>query len=475
MRTRILSPCSKFLLVAISYLLLVRFAGLCLASDNLIIVSPHWEGIKVEFGEAFREVYQQQTGRDVELKWLNVGGTSEMLKYLRSEYKSKPGGIDIDIIFGGGIEPYEELKKLALLESYRVPDHIFGNLASDLNGVPLYDKNFYWYAATMAGFGIMYNKVVLERLGLPEPQTWDDLTRPEIYSWIGSADPRKSGSVHAVYEIILQAYGWEHGWRTITAIGANVRAFTAHASQIPKDVALGEVAYGLAIDSYAWNQVNEVGSDLIGFIMPRDLTVFNGDGIGILKGAPNRAVAERFIDFVLSERGQKLWILNQGEPGGPRNYQLSKFSVHPKLYPQISGHTSVTINPFEWKSSFVYDSETGSDRWELLNDLIGSFIVEPHRQLKTTWKAELERTSYDSALNRIMLMSVSLDSVNAILAEKRWDDPVYNKQKLNAWASQVRQALAPETGGWLLNLPAIIALAVVMLAAVNRRRRRDMA
>ena len=50
-------------------------------------------------------------------------------------------------------------------------------------------------------------------------------------------------------------------------LGANVRNFTNSASQVPKDVAIGEVAYGLAIDFYAWAQVNEAGADKIGFVM----------------------------------------------------------------------------------------------------------------------------------------------------------------------------------------------------------------
>ncbi len=44
-------------------------------ADRLVLISPHWEGIKFEFEEAFKTNYQRKTGREVELEWIDVGGT----------------------------------------------------------------------------------------------------------------------------------------------------------------------------------------------------------------------------------------------------------------------------------------------------------------------------------------------------------------------------------------------------------------
>lgn len=90
-------------------------------ADKLVLISPHWEGIRYEFERAFKARYQSETGRTVELDWMDVGGTSETLRYLESEYKNKPAGIGIDIFFGGGLDPYLALKKAHLLESYTLP------------------------------------------------------------------------------------------------------------------------------------------------------------------------------------------------------------------------------------------------------------------------------------------------------------------------------------------------------------------
>jgi ABC-type Fe3+ transport system substrate-binding protein len=368
-----------------------------------------------------------------------------------------------------------ELKKLGVLEPYRVPDEILREVAPTIGGVPLYDSDYTWYAATMAGFGIIYNKVVLKRLGLPEPKTWEDLARPEVFTWVGSADPRKSGSVHMAYEIILQAYGWERGWQIITALGANVRGFSAGANQTPKDVAVGEVAYGLAIDFYAWAQVREAGEEMIGFVMPADVTVVNGDAIAILKGASNRAIAERFIRFVLSEEGQKLWMLRKGEPDGPQKFDLDRFSLLPGLYPKVKERSSVRLNPFEWKSDFVYDATKGGGRWGIVNDLIGSLVIDPHDRLAITWKGAIKAGNVEADRQRLAAMPVSEEEVQKLVDQGSWQDATFRNRTLNAWASLAREKYLAEDNGAsaFRNIPALVAgvLGVVMVVYMRRRSR----
>ena len=82
-----------------------------------------------------------------------MGGTSEVLRFIRSEFNNKPGGIGIDVFFGGGLEPYLALKKEQLLRPYALPQELLKNIPPGLGGVPLYDPDYTWYGATLAGFG----------------------------------------------------------------------------------------------------------------------------------------------------------------------------------------------------------------------------------------------------------------------------------------------------------------------------------
>jgi len=452
------------IIVWVTLFLCVSFPAV--AQDELVLLSPHWEGVRREFTDAFQKDYQAKTGREVDLKWLDVGGASDILKYIRSEYKNKPDGIGVDLFFGGGTDPYIELKRQDMLMPYRVPDVILQSLQEDLNGVPLYDSDFMWYAATMAGFGIMYNKVVLERLNLPVPKTWADLAKPQVYSWVGSADPRKSGSVHMMYEIILQAYGWERGWEIVTAMGANIRGFASNGAQTPKDVALGEVAYGLAIDSYAWAQVREAGEHLIGYVMPEGLTLVNGDAIALLKGAPNQQVAEHFINFVLSESGQKLWLLRQGEPDGPQSYELSKFSVLPSLYEKVGDRSAVRLNPFTWHSDFRYDALKGSARWGVVNDLIGSQIIDVHAQLQNKWQKDIVDGSEEVG-------QVPIDETQAKLLAEKWRDPSVRNETMQSWTAFARDKYGASGVQFTQNIPVLFVLVAGGYMFVFSRRRKQ--
>ena len=46
------------------------------ADDHLVILTPHNESIRQEFGEAFARHWQRKTGRSIHLDWRTPGGTS---------------------------------------------------------------------------------------------------------------------------------------------------------------------------------------------------------------------------------------------------------------------------------------------------------------------------------------------------------------------------------------------------------------
>ena len=448
--------------------------GLTVSAGELVLVSPHWEGIEYEFTEAFKKHYKAETGEDIALKWLDVGGTSDIIRYIESEFKNKPEGIGIDLMFGGGVDPYFELKDRGFLMTYKLPEEILNDIAPDIAGSPLYDKDCTWYAPTMAGFGIIYNKPLLAKRGLPTPKTWADLARPEYFSWAGTADPGKSGSVHMCYEIILQSCGWKRGWEIVTAMGGNARSFSAAASQVPKDTATGDVACGLAIDFYAKMQALEAGEDLIGFVYPEGLTVVNGDAIGILKGAPNAEAARAFVRFVMSEAGQRIWMLRVGETDGPVKYELAKFSVMPKVYDLVKGRTSVGVDPFAWPAGFRYDPELGSLRWKMVSDLVRVLVIEPHDDLTRAWKAAIESGNAETALKTLAVMPLTEDEATELCRSDKWDDERFRNEKLVEWRAFAAEKYG--ASGFGRNLPALIVLCIVVLAivyaAVRRRIRR---
>jgi iron(III) transport system substrate-binding protein len=412
------------------------------ASDQLVIISPHPEGIESEFNRTFRAWYQRTTGKVVEVEWIDRGGTSSDFRFIESEFQRVPNGIGVDIFFGGGTDNYLKLADKGLLESYKLPESLLKRIPKALYGIPVYDPEYRWYGAALSSFGIMYNEEFRQLVGLPQVTAWKDLTHPDLLRWVGAADPRESGSAHMMYEIILQGYEWEKGFELITQLGANVRGFSAGANAIPRDVAAGQVIYGMAIDFYAYGKIAEVGEAKIKYLVPSDAAVVSPDSIGILKGAPNLPVAQKFLEFVLSDEAQKLWVLKDTDPEGPKwKGGLNRASVVPGLYDEL-GERCIVPNPFTRDITPIqYDAVKGGVRWDIVNDLIGAIVIDPHKDLVDAWKAikkckdPQKREAAMQALARLPITEAEAMQ----FAQNNWKNQNFRNQKLKEWGQFATQ------------------------------------
>lgn len=390
-------------------------AGTLQASEKLVIISPHWEGIRYEFGRAFSEWY----GLPVEVDWRDLGGGNEDLKFIISEFQQRPQGVGIDLFFGGGIEPFIELSRRNLLERYQPP---LDGIPTELAGVPMYDAEGRWFGTALSGFGILYNKRVVSSRGWPVPATWRELAERAPIGSVASSDPRNSSTMHMIYEMLLQRYGWDDGWRIIYQLCSKVRQFDRLSSTTAKQAAIGNVAYSLAIDFYALTQIAAAGKENMGFVLPRDCVVVNPDCIAILRGAPQQELARRFVDFCLSKKGQELEMLPRGHAGGARRFSIERMSMRPSLYDELRGVTLVPINPFAEPISFRYDAHKDAARSSVVNALIGATIIDVHPELVATAK----RGTLDA--------KPPIGEEEAMrLATGKWRDTLFRQRKQLEW------------------------------------------
>lgn len=58
-------------------------------SERVVIITPHNESIQAEFGRAFTAHMKETHGREVVIDWRQPGGTSEIARFLRSEFATR--------------------------------------------------------------------------------------------------------------------------------------------------------------------------------------------------------------------------------------------------------------------------------------------------------------------------------------------------------------------------------------------------
>lgn len=411
-------------------------AGAAFGQPRAIVITPHVDAIRNEFARGFAEWHAKKFGEAAVVEWRNVGGTADSVRFIQSEFSKKTNGIGIDMLFGGGMEPYLLLSDKQLLAAYKPPPEIIDAIPPTVLGMESYDPEYTWFGAAFSSFGILQNKRVQSLLGMPLARRWQDLTNPALMGWVGAGDPRNSGTMNVMFEAFLQYFGWEEGWRVLTQIGGNVRKFDRVSSSTAKDVTLGETAYAFAIDFYGFSQVAAAGRTNLTFVLPEDFTALNPDGIAILKGAPHLQTAQRFIDFVLGEDGQRLWFLPKGHPEGPRYNSIERMSMRPDFYKRYKGVSNIEFSPFELKQTFRYDARLSRERREVVAALIGALLVDTHGELQAAWK-HIVAQGVPAEIVKELGMAPLSESEALALAKGPWKDPgVRNRKKIEwqTWA-----------------------------------------
>ncbi len=375
---------------------------------QLAIVSPHNEAIRYEFARAFSDWHRQQFGRPVKIDWLNVGGATEISRYLVSQFEAaKRTGTGVDLFFGGGEYDHRRAHEQGLTvppwPAGQEPRELLDMIPREIGGETWRTEAY--IGTVVSTFGICYNRDRLRDLGVTSPPTqWVDLTDPVYFRQLGVADPTKSGSIAKAFEMIIHQQmhesaveqGWENGVRVVQLIGANARYFTDSASKVPIDVATGDAAAGLAIDFYARFQARVAGHDRMAYVTPVGGSSVSCDPISLLRGAPNREVAVRFIEFVLSKQGQRLWNDQLGKRcSRVRKYALCRLPIRrdfypPHTYPQLCSSDDLSdpaINPYELAKTFTYHPEWTAGHFGVHRDLIRAMCLDAGEELRAAWAA----------------------------------------------------------------------------------------
>lgn len=419
---------------------------------TLIVVTPHVPQIRDEFARGFSDWHQREFGERVSVDFRTPGGTSEIRKQLEAMFKdavkrlaSDPqdaqtlrdgmilpaGSIAFDAMFGGGSYDHGQLASGVRVEAdgqtLRVPmsrpadftpgelERLFGE--NKIGPQQLYDPQQYWIGTALSSFGIVFNRDVFAKLGLPEPTAFDDLTDPALWGWIALADPRQSGSITTTFDSILGNEGWEQGWRTLRGMCGNTRYFTNSSTKPPIDVSQGEAAAGLAIDFYGRGQAQVIkdsgGGDRVGYSDPAGAVYVDADPISIINGGPDYELAARFVRYCLTDEAQALWqfdtdladnpIGSSGEPMGPRWHALRRMPVKRSMYDRYFDQFIDPVDPFE------IVSDVQNPGWRTgVQVMMGAFGIDIANECRAAYRA-LHRARASDAFSK-----AELDELDAL-------------------------------------------------------------
>jgi ABC-type Fe3+ transport system substrate-binding protein len=392
--------------------------------------------IQQEVVPAFKAYYLKNYKVPIDVEWLDQGGATEDLRYILSRFEKNPKSAQIDVLWGGGEQPVFELKKLKLLEPYKISSKLRAEVPQGVAAMPAYDVEEYWHAVNFSSFGIFYNKKLLKKMRIEEPKKWENLGEPQFFDLLSNADPRRSSSHLTIYTVIIQKLGWKDGWALLTKLAANTQKFALSSTAPVKAVVSAEAVAALSVDYFALAKVGDLGAENLGFHLPVSQTIINADPIGVLKGAPNLVAAGRFIEFLMNSETQKLFVLPKGAKQGPQFSTLGRLSINKKTYLETQGQRVFELNPFDLKiPTFVLDREHATKMQFVLSDLMGAVLVDAHSELKSAARYLRSRKQMGE-LDKLVFPIT--DQEMHKLADK-WNDQNFRNQTINTWIETVKK------------------------------------
>ncbi len=354
---------------------------------TLVVLTRHPGDILKETEDAFLKSDIAKKYNIVAIKWLQLP-PGWWVTYI-NERK------DVDVAWGGGPTLFDVLYNRGLLAPLtssevlkavsQIPDKIAGAPMKRVD-----DKgNIYWVAAAIASFGFTVNHDKLVMYGLPVPKSWSDLGSPTFgrplieygAPAVGIADPTQSTSNTRMYEIILQRYGWEEGWKLLTAMAANAQVYSG-SGDVRDAVIRGDIAVGITIDFYGYTA--HLQNPSCEYIIPSGETIVNGDPIALVATSKHPETAQAFIAWVLTE-GQKVWLdpdINR-LPANPNVFNTPEGAKRTDLKEAFETALTTTQISFNDTLALMYESA--------MRYYFKAVLVDLNSELKQVWRTLLTK------------------------------------------------------------------------------------
>ncbi len=275
-------------------------------SNDLVFYSPNSDKL-IEVLYTFGEKY----GINVEVV---SAGTGECLERIIAE-KDNPKG---DIMYGGMNYANSFNPDYApLFEQYTAAgDDKLPEAYQNFNGITTH----YCLDGSAA---LLVNIEEYEKLGLniDDFDSYEDLLAPELKGKIAMGDPAASSSAWAELTNMLLVKGNEPydeaAWEWVGKFIDNLDGIVlSSSSAIYKGVVQGEYVVGLSYEDPCVSLLVD-GATNVRLVYPSEGAVWLPAGTAIIKNAPNMENAKKFMDWLISDEGQKEIAKTTARPANP--------------------------------------------------------------------------------------------------------------------------------------------------------------
>ena len=223
----------------------------------------------------------------VEVEWFRDGTTKVMAK-LMAEFEA--GAPQPDVLLIADMVTMESLKSEDRLMAY--PD-------ADISAYDpaLMDGAGHYSSTKLITTGIVYNTAA-EMV----PTSYKDLLKPEAKGNIAMPSPLTSGAA-TIHMAALTAHP-DLGWSLYEGLAEQGSNPQGGNGGVYKAVAGGEQLYGFVVDYLPIRE--KLNGAPVEFVFPKEGVSAVTEPVAILSTAQNPDAAKAFVDFLISEDGQKL-------------------------------------------------------------------------------------------------------------------------------------------------------------------------
>jgi iron(III) transport system substrate-binding protein len=230
---------------------------------------------------------------DIDIRWLDMG-SQEILDRLRFERVNPQA----DVWFGGPATIFDRGIHDSLLTPYR---------PSWADRVTEGQSGHFYYPVYRTPAVIAFNSRAVPQN--EAPQDWDEVLLPRWRDKVIIRDPVASGTMRAIWGLILGRSIQETGDTTkgmqwLRRLDAQTKTYTISPALLYEKLARQEGLVSL------WDLqdilISQAKGMPLGYVFPRSGTVVIDDAIGLVRGARHPDAARRFIEYAGSESAQLL-------------------------------------------------------------------------------------------------------------------------------------------------------------------------